>query len=418
MRNASRDNRIRRALLVPVALVPLIGLLPSVASAEPAEPKPSPATTTTTTPPPTTARPTTAPTTKPAPTQTQEPTTRPNTPTTQPKPTITLPTTKPTTSTPQGPPGRLTVGAVRIVDPTGAGVPGATAYVRGCSGGPGATLGDGGATTVTGPCVQAKIDRVPTNWRVTGPSAMTRVSDSGRVEFRFTMERGGIVPPPTTTPPPPHGAVRIDLAARDQDGRGVASEYAVSECETGRPLGGARTDSNGNGGGAFPGRCITVVPTAWPASCVLLGPHAYARVVGNGVNHLRFRFRCGVTIPPGEVETEGALVKTDRLTGAPLGGARFAIARCESGDVVRSVTTGADGIAAFALPSGCYRAIETVAPAGYIRDGSGTAFQVHLTPRFEVRVTNVKIDAGPVVRNPEVRVPISSIPSGPTLRAS
>ncbi|KXP01474.1 hypothetical protein AXK60_03020 [Tsukamurella pseudospumae] len=314
---------------------------------------------------------------------------------------------------PQGPPGRLTVGAVRIVDPSGASVPGATVHVQGCKGGPGASLADGGATTVTGPCVSARMDHTPTNWRLLSPVVQTITTDSGRAEFRFVLERGGIVPPTSTTPPP-NKNVRFTITARDQNGNGVASEYAVAECDTWRPLGGARTDSAGNGGGAFPRGCVSVVPTAWPSSCVLVGPNAYARVEGNAVNRLAFRFRCGVTIPPGEVETNGTLVKTDRITGAPLAGASFLISRCGSDEAVRAVTTGANGIAAFSLPSGCYKATETAAPAGYVRDAAAVAFEVRLTPQFQVRVTNSKIDAGPVVRNPGVRVPIASIPSGRT----
>ncbi|GAA1088694.1 hypothetical protein GCM10009648_30220 [Tsukamurella spumae] len=315
---------------------------------------------------------------------------------------------------PQGPPGLLTVGAVRIVDPRGASVPGATVYVQGCKGGPGAALADGGATTVTGRCVSARMDHTPTNWRLLSPVVQTITTDSGRAEFRFVLERGGIVPPTTTTSPPPTAGVRFTITARDQNGNGVPSEYAVAECDSWRPLGGARTDSGGNGGGAFPRDCVSVVPTAWPSSCVLLGPNAYSRVEGNAVNRLAFRFRCGVTIPPGEVETNGTLVKTDRITGAPLAGASFVISRCGSDEAVRAVTTGANGIASFSLPSGCYRATETAAPAGYVRDAAAVAFEVRLTPQFQVRVTNSRIGAGPVVRNPGVRVPIASIPSGRT----
>ncbi|WP_139061849.1 prealbumin-like fold domain-containing protein [Tsukamurella pulmonis] len=411
MRKTNRRNRIRSALAVPAALIPMLGVLPAVAGADPGTPAPPPVTTEQ---PATTSAPT--PTPPPATTQPTTQAPRPSTPTTSaPTTTITLPTSPlPTTTTPR-PPGRLTVAAVRIIDAKtqGVGVPGATVYVQGCSGGPAASLSDGGSTTVTGPCVHAKIDRVPTNWRIVGNRATTRTSDTGRVEFLFSLERGGIVPPTSTTPPP-NKHVRFALSARDQDGRGVASEYAVAECDTWRPLGGARTDSAGDGGGAFPRDCVSVVPTAWPSSCVLLGPNAYSRVEGNGVNRLAFRFRCGVTVPPGEVETDGILVKTDRITGAPLAGASFVISRCGSDEAVRAVTTGENGIAAFALPSGCYRAIETAAPAGYVRDAAAVAFDVRLTPRFEVRVTNSKIGAGPVVRNPSVRVPIASVPSGRT----
>lgn len=403
MRKTTGNRRIRRALLVPAAVIPLLGLLPAVAAAEPATPS-APAAPTTTTPDAPTG--TAAPTTSTAPIP-------PSAPAATPSPTITLPTatlpTTPTTTTTR-PPNRLTVGAVRIVDTHGAGVPGATAFVQGCSGGPGADLADGGATTVTGPCVRATMNHVPTNWRLISPSAQTITTDSGRAEFRFALERGGIVPPTTTTPS--NKNVRFALTARDQDGRGVPSEYAVAECDTWRPLGGARTDSGGNGGGDFPRSCVSVVPTAWPASCVLLGPNAYARVEGNAVNRLAFRFRCGVNIPPGEVETNGTLVKTDRITGAPLAGAAFVISRCGSDEAARAVTTGENGVASFSLPSGCYRAIETAAPAGYIRDAAAVAFDVHLTPQFQVRVTNSKIGAGPVVRNPEARIPIASIPSG------
>ena len=415
MRNPNRRNRIRSALVLPAALIPMLGLVPAVAGAEPTTPAPAPVTT---------QAPTTTTTTPPAPTPTQKPTTTtpaptPSTPATvTPSPTITLPTTPlPTTTTPpQGPPGRLTVAAVQIIDAKtqGVGVPGATVRVQGCSGGPAATLSPGGATTVTGPCVRATVVNVPTNWHLASPSVQTRTSASGRVDFLFSLERGGIVPPTSTTPPP-NRHVRFTLAARDQDGRGVASEYAVAECDTWRPLGGARTDSAGDGGGAFPRDCVSVVPTAWPSSCVLLGPNAYSRVEGNGVNRLAFRFRCGVTIPPGEVETNGTLVKTDRVTGAPLAGASFVIARCGSDEAVRAVTTGENGVAAFSLPAGCYRAIETAAPAGYVRDAAAVAFEVRLTPQFQVRVTNSKIGAGPVVRNPGVRVPIASIPSGRTV---
>ncbi|GAB3126841.1 hypothetical protein GCM10027289_03420 [Tsukamurella serpentis] len=304
---------------------------------------------------------------------------------------------------------------VAIIDAKtqGIGVPGATVRVQGCSGGPAATLSHGGAAAVTGPCVRATVENVPTNWHLVSPSVQTRTSDSGRVFFIFSLERGGIVPPTSTTPPPNRN-VRFTLAARDQDGRGVPSEYAVAECGSWRPVGGARTDSAGDGGGAFPRDCVSVVPIAWPESCVLLGPNAYSRVEGNGVNRLAFRFRCGVTTPPDQVETDGTLVKTDRITGAPLAGASFVIARCGSDEAVKAVTTGANGIAAFALPSGCYRAIETAAPAGYIRDSAAVPFEVQLTPQFQVRVTNSAITAGPVVRNLSVRVPIASVPSGRT----
>ncbi len=406
MGNPNRRNRIRGALALPAALIPMLGLMPAVAGAEPTTPAPTPVTTPA---PPTTTSPAPSPTTAPPTTQAPRPST--------PSPRVTLPTTPvPTTTTPpQGPPGRLTVGAVQIIDSKtqGIGVPGATVRVQGCSGGPAATLGHGGATTVTGPCVRATMENVPTNWHLVGPAVQTRTSDSGRVDFLFSLERGGIVPPTSTTPPP-NRTVRFTLAARDQDGRGVASEYAIAECDSWRPLGGARTDSAGDGGGAFPRDCVSVVPTAWPSSCVLLGPNAYARVEGNGVNRLAFRFRCGVTIPPGEVETNGTLVKTDRITGAPLAGASFVISRCGSDEAVRAVTTGANGVAAFSLPTGCYRATETAAPAGYVRDAAAVAFEVRLTPQFQVRVTNSRIGAGPVVRNPGVRVPIASIPSGRT----
>ncbi|MGZ9826010.1 prealbumin-like fold domain-containing protein [Tsukamurella ocularis] len=412
MRNPNRRNRIRSALTLPAVLIPMLGLVPAVAGAEPTTPAPAPVTTQ--------APATTTTTSPPAPTSPQKPTTTtpaptPSTPATTPSPTITLPTTPlPTTTTPR-PPGRLTTAAVQIIDAKtqGIGVPGATVRVQGCTGGPAATLAHSGATTVTGPCVRATVENVPTNWHLVGPSVQTRTSNAGRVDFLFSLERGGIVPPTSTTPPP-NRHVRFTLAARDQDGRGVASEYAVAECDTWRPLGGARTDSAGNGGGTFPRDCVSVVPTAWPSSCVLLGPNAYARVEGNGVNRLAFRFRCGVTIPPGEVETNGTLVKTDRITGAPLPGASFVISRCGSDEAVRAVTTGENGVAAFSLPSGCYRAIETAAPAGYVRDAAAVAFEVRLTPQFQVRVTNSKIGAGPVVRNLETRVPIASIPSGRT----
>ncbi|NMD54321.1 MULTISPECIES: prealbumin-like fold domain-containing protein [Tsukamurella] len=411
MRKTNRSNRIRGALVLPAAVIPMLGLMPAVAGAEPTTPPaPTPTPVTTQAPATTTTPPAPKPTTTAPPTTTVP--TRPSTPATSPSPTVTIPTTVlPTTTT--RPPSRLTVGAVRIVDTRGASVPGASAFVQGCTGGPGADLADGGATTVTGPCVRATMNRVPTNWRLLSPAAQTITTDSGRAEFRFVFERGGIVPPTSTTPPPNRN-VRFTLTARDQDGRGVPSEYAVAECDSWRPLGGARTDSAGNGGGAFPRDCVSVVPTAWPSSCVLLGPNAYSRVEGNAVNRLAFRFRCGVTVPPGEVETNGTLVKTDRITGAPLAGASFVISRCGSDEAVRAVTTGENGVADFALPSGCYRAIETAAPAGYVRDAAAVAFEVRLTPQFQVRVTNSKIGAGPVVRNLGVRVPIASIPSGRT----
>lgn len=411
MRKINRRNRIRGALVLPAALIPMLGLLPAVAGAEPATPTaPAPVTTpapTTTTPP---APQPTAPQTSQAPLPTTTVPAPPSTPAATPSPTVTRPTAPATTSRPAS---RLTVGAVQIIDSKtqGIGVPGATVRVQGCTGGPAATLSHGGATTVTGPCVRATVEHVPTNWRLVSPSVQTRTSDSGRVDFLFSLERGGIVPPTSTTPPP-NGHVRFTLAARDQDGRGVPSEYAIAECDTWRPLGGARTDSAGDGGGAFPRDCVSVVPVAWPRTCVLLGPNAYSRVEGNAVNRLAFRFRCGVTIPPGEVETNGTLVKTDRTTGAPLAGASFVISRCGSDEALRAVTTGENGVAALSLPTGCYRAVETAAPAGYVRDAAAVPFEVRLTPQFEVRATNSKIGAGPVVRNPGVRVPIASIPSG------
>lgn len=411
MRNATRHNRIRSALIVPAALLPLLAVAPGGVAAEPAPPAPV---TTTTPAPAATPEPATTPpaATPPATTTAPVPTTAPPRPPVTPTaPVPTTGTASPTTgTTTAAPPVGLTVGAVRIVDEGGAAVPGASAYVQGCSGGPGASLADGGATTVTGPCVRARIDRVPTNWRVISPSEQTVTTNSGRAEFRFVLARGGIVPP-TTTPPPP-GGIRFTLDARDRSGRGVASQYAVYACENGRPLGGLATDSAGNGGGAFPGDCLTVVPTAWPASCVLVGPHAYSRVVGNGVNRLSFTFKCGGQNPPGPGDVPGRLLKTDRSTGAPLAGASFAISGCESGETVRAVSTGPDGLAAFSLPPGCYRATETVAPAGYVRDAAAVAFRVDPAAPFQVQVTNAKASAPVAVRNPGVRVPISSIPSG------
>jgi len=104
----------------------------------------------------------------------------------------------------------------------------------------------------------------------------------------------------------------------------------------------------------------------------------------------------------------------DRATGAGLGGGVFELRTCEGGTIMSTIPTADDGSGIGFAPDGCYRMLQTSAPAGYRAAAPQTVY-IHPGEPIMVTVYNEKI--GYVEpRNPAGRTPLQSIPSGPVWR--
>lgn len=123
----------------------------------------------------------------------------------------------------------------------------------------------------------------------------------------------------------------------------------------------------------------------------------------------------GTPVPPGQ-PVSVRLLKKDRISGALLPGAVFSVMPCRAASPVQAVTTAADGAVVLALPAGCWRAVETRAPAGYTVDTAEWFFTVAGQP-LSVSITNTPANYSPPPRDPDKRVPLSDVPSGPAVRS-
>ncbi|MBM7369156.1 MSCRAMM family protein [Gordonia hydrophobica] len=125
--------------------------------------------------------------------------------------------------------------------------------------------------------------------------------------------------------------------------------------------------------------------------------------------------RAAIVVKLGRPDLRGAIsiTKRDRITGAPLAGARYRLAPCQ-GAVGAIIVTGRDGVGTQWIRHGCYLLKEIEAPAGYRLDP--TERTVTLVPTEVLRLTLYDLPNAPVVivRNPGNRVPLTSIPTGRT----
>ncbi|EGD56136.1 MSCRAMM family protein [Gordonia neofelifaecis] len=106
------------------------------------------------------------------------------------------------------------------------------------------------------------------------------------------------------------------------------------------------------------------------------------------------------------------LTKRDRITGEPLRGAIFRVVTC-SGNYAVTMTSNAQGVAYRDLAPGCYDLLEDAAPAGYQLDLTPHRVWIKRDTETDSTVYDIPVDyVAP--RDPEARVPLSSVPSGRT----
>ena len=100
--------------------------------------------------------------------------------------------------------------------------------------------------------------------------------------------------------------------------------------------------------------------------------------------------------PPAEPDP-GAIkvIKKAEGTGALLTGAVFALHEANSGLLLATITTGADGVAVYELPEGSYYLVEQTAPAGFQLTTEHIGFAVKTGETVEVIVTNAPIPPTP-----------------------
>ena len=148
---------------------------------------------------------------------------------------------------------------------------------------------------------------------------------------------------------------------------------------------------------------------AWPDGLKLISGSGNVELGLLG-NHIQISF---ARVDDGGDGTTGILqlVKTDRITGAKLPGAGFALSTC-SGQSLGTVTTGDGGVVNHEVAPGCYRAREITAPKGYVAEDRTYTVDVSTDKVSTVTVYNTPV--GHVSdRHPASRVPLSSVPSGP-----
>lgn len=124
-------------------------------------------------------------------------------------------------------------------------------------------------------------------------------------------------------------------------------------------------------------------------------PTGFTLIHGEGSFQLgryggHIQINLGYAHPGGSHPQSGfSITKRDRVTGRTLAGAEFRITTC-GGRAITTVTTDKSGEAGGVVFPGCYRATETIAPAGYLVEAASYTFHV----------TNGKVDARGRLRHP------------------
>ena len=286
-------------------------------------------------------------------------------------------------------------------------VPGAVLEVTGCEGGPTNTLvtRDDGYTSVSAltlGCYTVMLTATPSGYQTVtpGPHTVALTADSPRAQVGFHFQPVmGIET----------GTVVVD-ARSESAGTPVAGVYATIEsCHGQRLVGEVTTGPDGQASASASLGCYVVRAVGLPADSALVSA-SVSRVELTAPGQVAVaHFVIGRAEPPTD-SVRGRIVKQDRITGALLPGAVFEVFTC-GGEFVEQVSIPAGGQQNLTLVPGCYRAVETVAPVGYVA-GEPLWFRVDPGRYFTVSVLNLAADQQPVFRNPDQRHRLQSVPSG------
>ncbi|MFZ2528169.1 MAG: prealbumin-like fold domain-containing protein [Rhodococcus sp. (in: high G+C Gram-positive bacteria)] len=215
----------------------------------------------------------------------------------------------------------------------------------------------------------------------------------------------------------PQGEGTIAVHARHVDaGTPVPGVTAsVRSCVDDVPYGYLTTDVNGDATSTFPLNCYVVNVVTIPADTALVSGGPFTVELGEPGVVRTVDVTLDFSLPPEPpVPTaHGRIIKMDRISGVPLEGAVFVVGPCNSEWSHREVT-GPDGRIALSLAPGCYVAKEVVAPDGYIADTRPITFTATDDEFFTVQALNMPEAPGPIFRNPDIRIPVQSIPAGRT----
>lgn len=230
----------------------------------------------------------------------------------------------------------------------------------------------------------------------------------------------GTTPTTTTTPPVTLPKGSITAVVSKEQGYGVENvEITVKKC-SGESVGGVDRARTGPGGVAkfssLPLGCYRVSLGELPAAYYAAGAKSVDRTltITDLTGDARFTLASG----PDATRLPTTLVKKDRVSGAVLAGATYSVELCNPTDPHAgqyTVTTGTDGTAGLELLPTCYKAVELVAPGGYVLDATPVYFEV-VDRGTVVTLLDTRVDQPPVTRDPGKRVPVVEIPSGPIER--
>ncbi|GAA1480283.1 hypothetical protein GCM10009624_07230 [Gordonia sinesedis] len=250
------------------------------------------------------------------------------------------------------------------------------------------------------PNVSFVVTTVPEGLQLVGPRQVTVPIRAGEASsYVFQLDDGN-------RPPAGHGTIRV--TARDVTHDTALPGVTVS-------VGGPEVNQSLRLPASITGRPGTylVTVTGVPRGYRLVQHGAATVTLAAGQTVTReFQFAADDSDgPSGTI----AITKKNRVTGAALAGAGFAVAPCGGGEVIARVTTGTDGTAATDVRPGCYRVAETVAPAGYVAEY--ISYETWVVNGRTASLTVYNLPNGHVsTRDVERRVPLRSIPSGPVTR--
>lgn len=217
--------------------------------------------------------------------------------------------------------------------------------------------------------------------------------------------------------PPGEGTIAVHARHVDVGNPVPGVTSSVRSCVDDVLYGYLTTDIDGDASAQFPLGCFVVQATAIPAGTALVygGPFTAELDAPGVVRSAVFTLNFSVPPDPPMPTAHGRIIKLDSISGAPLEGAVFVVGPCRSEWNHREVT-GPDGQIPLSLAPGCHVAKEIIAPDGYIGDTRPITFQATEGEYFTVEALNMPEQQGPVFRDPEVRVPVQSIPAGPVER--